>query len=112
MLIVLVDVSPGASPMVPPSSSWLFQGLMTLHPFHSDRLILNPSGLAGVLTALHLCMDMEHTILDKHHYLLYYVTPAMSPRMLMTVGAQAAARAGGRRGFDGDCLGVFVEVNV
>lgn len=62
------------------------QGLVTLHPFHSDRLILNPAGLAGVLTVLHLCMDLKNTLLDKHHYMLFYITAAMNPRMLMTVG--------------------------
>lgn len=64
------------------------KGLITLHPFHSDRLILNPAGLAGVLTVLHLCMDLKNTLLDKHHYLLYYITAAMNPRMLMTVDEQ------------------------
>lgn len=58
---------------------------MSLHPFHSDRLILNPAGLAGVLTVLHLCMDLKNTLLDKHHYMLFYITAAINPRMLMTV---------------------------
>lgn len=58
---------------------------MSLHPFHSDRLILNPAGLAGVLTVLHLCMDLKNTLLGKHHYVLFYITAAMNPRMLMTV---------------------------
>ncbi|CAM9644994.1 unnamed protein product [Scytosiphon promiscuus] len=61
------------------------KGLMSLHPFHSDRLILNPAGLAGVLTVLHLCMDLKNTLLGKHHYVLFYITAAMNPRMLMTV---------------------------
>ena len=58
---------------------------MSLHPFHSDRLIMNPAGLAGVLTVMHLCMDMKNTLLGKYHYMLFYVTAAMNPRMLMTV---------------------------
>ena len=58
---------------------------MSLHPFHSDRLILNPAGLAGVLTVLHLCMDLKNTLLGKYHYMLFYITAAMNPRMLMTV---------------------------
>eukprot|EP00903_Cladosiphon_okamuranus_P015551 g14356.t1 len=61
------------------------KGLMSLHPFHSDRLILNPAGLAGVLTVLHLCMDFKNTLLGKYHYMLFYITAAMNPRMLMTV---------------------------
>lgn len=58
---------------------------MSLHSFHSDRLILNPAGLAGVLTVLHLCMDLKNTLLGKYHYMLFYITAAMNPRMLMTV---------------------------
>lgn len=60
---------------------------MSLHPFHSDRGILNPAGLAGVLTVLHLCMDLKNTLLGKCHYMLFYITAAMNPRMLMTVRA-------------------------
>lgn len=30
-------------------------------------------------------LDMKSTIASKHHYLLYYLTAAMKPRMLMTV---------------------------
>lgn len=63
---------------------------MSLHPFHSDRLILNPAGLAGVLTVLHLCMDLKNTLLGKYHYMLFYITAAMNPRMLMTVRCMLA----------------------
>jgi 26S proteasome regulatory subunit N1 len=41
------------------------KGLMTLHPFHSDRLVLSPVALGGVLTMLIACLDMKNTILDK-----------------------------------------------
>jgi hypothetical protein len=41
------------------------KGLMTLHPFHSDRLVLSPVALGGVLTMLIACFDMKNTILDK-----------------------------------------------
>eukprot|EP00953_Heterococcus_sp_UTEX-ZZ885_P003243 2271-Heterococcus_DN1.PRE.2 len=42
------------------------KGLMTLHPFHSDRLVLSPVALGGVLTMLIACLDMKNTILDKY----------------------------------------------
>lgn len=70
---------------------------MSLHPFHSDRLILNPAGLAGVLTVLHLCMDLKNTLLGKYHYMLFYITAAMNPRMLMTV-RRSMSRRGARHG--------------
>jgi 26S proteasome regulatory subunit N1 len=38
-----------------------------------------------VLVLLHSCLDLKNTLLDKSHYLLYYLTSAMNPRMLITV---------------------------
>jgi len=61
------------------------KGLMTINPFHSDKLLLNGPALGGVLVLLHCCLDLKNTLLDKSHYLLYYLTCAMNPRMLITV---------------------------
>merc|ERR1712187_188402 len=61
------------------------KGLMTLSPFHSDRMLLKGSALGGMLVLLHSCLDLKKTLLDKSHYLLYYLTCAMHPRMLITV---------------------------
>jgi 26S proteasome regulatory subunit N1 len=61
------------------------KGLMTINPFHSDRMLLNLPALGGVLVLLHSCLDLKNTLLDKSHYLLYYLTCAMNPRMLITV---------------------------
>merc|ERR1719223_663892 len=41
--------------------------------------------LGAVLTLIHSGIDLKNTILDKSHYLLYYLTVAMNPRMLVTV---------------------------
>jgi 26S proteasome regulatory subunit N1 len=64
------------------------KGLMGLSPFHSDRLLLNGPGLAGILTVLHACLDLKGTILDKFHYILFYLAPAMNPRYLSTLDAE------------------------
>ena len=64
------------------------KGLVGLTPFHSDRLLMSGSGVAGLLTVLHACLDIKATILDKYHYLLYFLTPAMNPRFVSTVDAQ------------------------
>jgi 26S proteasome regulatory subunit N1 len=61
------------------------KGLMTLHPFHSDRLIMSRVAVSGLLTILHASLDMEHTILDTSHYILYCIATAMQPRMLITL---------------------------
>ncbi|XP_034701559.1 26S proteasome non-ATPase regulatory subunit 2 homolog A [Vitis riparia] len=63
----------------------LGKGLLTLAPYHSDRFLLSPSALAGIVTLLHACLDMKAIILGKYHYVLYVLVLAMQPRMLMTV---------------------------
>jgi len=61
------------------------KGLMSINPFHSDRMLLNGPALSGLLVVIHSCLDLKNTLLDKSHYLLYYLTCAMNPRMLITV---------------------------
>ncbi|KAG2712478.1 hypothetical protein I3843_04G118900 [Carya illinoinensis] len=63
----------------------LGKGLLTLNPYHSERFLLCPTALAGIITMLHACLDMKAIILGKYHYVLYYIVLAMQPRMLMTV---------------------------
>lgn len=70
----------------------LGKGLMTLNPFHSDKMLLNGPALGGMLVLLHSCLDLKSTLLDKSHYLLYYLTCAMNPRMLITVDEELAWR--------------------
>jgi 26S proteasome regulatory subunit N1 len=61
------------------------KGLMTLNPYFSDNMLCNGPALGGMLVLLHSCLDLKSTLLDKSHFLLYYVTCAMNPRMLITV---------------------------
>lgn len=46
---------------------------------------MNGSSIAGVLTVLHACIDMQGTLLDKFHYLLYFLVPSMNPRFIATL---------------------------
>lgn len=68
------------------------KGLLTLNPMHSDRMITSGPALGGVLTLLYACFDLKSTLLDKTHYLLYYLTCAMNPRMLITVNEDLSWR--------------------
>ncbi|KAK9167763.1 hypothetical protein Scep_002954 [Stephania cephalantha] len=63
----------------------LGKGLLTLAPYHSERFLLSPTALAGIITMLHASLDMKSIILGKYHYVLYFLVLAMQPRMLMTV---------------------------
>ncbi|KAL3762002.1 hypothetical protein ACHAW5_008226 [Stephanodiscus triporus] len=68
------------------------KGLMTLNPMHSDRMITSGPALGGILTLIFSCLDLKSTLLDKTHYLLYYLTCAMNPRMLITVNEDLSWR--------------------
>lgn len=63
----------------------LGKGLLTLDPYHSDRLLLSPVALAGIVTVLYACLNMQSTILGEYPYMLYILALAMQPRMLLTV---------------------------
>lgn len=61
----------------------LGKGTLTLSPFNSDRQLLMPTALAGILSTVLSLLDVKSTIL-KSHYLLYYIVTAIQPRMLIT----------------------------
>ncbi|KAK7205212.1 armadillo-type protein [Myxozyma melibiosi] len=63
----------------------LAKGTMTLTPFHTERQILSNVSLAGLLTVLVSLVDANSFILDSAHYLLYFLTPAMHARHLITL---------------------------
>lgn len=62
----------------------LGKGTLTLNPFHSDRQLMSPVAVAGLLAVLVAMLDVKTTILGKSHYLLYGLATAMQPRMLVT----------------------------
>lgn len=61
------------------------KGLVTLNPIHSDRFLMNRTALAGLLTLMHASLDLKNILLDKYHFLLYFLSSAMNPRYLLTV---------------------------
>lgn len=63
----------------------LGKGLLTLNPVHSDGMLINKPALASILVILHSCIDIKSTLLDKYHYLLFYLTCATNHRGLITV---------------------------
>ncbi|XP_012258309.1 26S proteasome non-ATPase regulatory subunit 2 [Athalia rosae] len=62
----------------------LGKGTLTLSPYHSDRQLLNPVAVAGLLATLIGFLDVKNIILGRSHYLLYTLAAAMQPRMLVT----------------------------
>ncbi|KAI8339669.1 armadillo-type protein [Chlamydoabsidia padenii] len=60
------------------------KGTMTLNPFHTDRQIMSPVALAGLMTSIITFTDHKPFIFGKWHYLLYSLVTAMYPRFLIT----------------------------
>mmetsp|Transcript_23650 Transcript_23650/g.35949 ORF Transcript_23650/g.35949 Transcript_23650/m.35949 type:complete len:935 (+) Transcript_23650:142-2946(+) len=68
------------------------KGLITLNPHHSDNMLTCGPALGAIMVLVQSGINMKDTILDKSHYLLYYLTCAMNPRMLITVNEDLSWR--------------------
>lgn len=64
------------------------KGTMTLNPCHSNRQLLSPVAVAGLLTTLVAFTDVKNLILSRHHYLLFHLVPAIFPRFLITLNEE------------------------
>ncbi|KAI7908219.1 armadillo-type protein [Cokeromyces recurvatus] len=60
------------------------KGTMTLNPFHTDRQIMSPVAVAGLMASIIAFTDYKSFIFGKYHYLLYSLVTAMYPRFLIT----------------------------
>lgn len=61
------------------------KGMLTLQPYYSDRFLLSKVGMAGIITVIHSCLDMKNIILEAHHYMLFFLSLSIYPRMLFTL---------------------------
>ncbi|KAG5437455.1 hypothetical protein PCANB_000883 [Pneumocystis canis] len=61
------------------------KGMMTLSPYHTDRQIMSYVSMSGLFTVLVSMMNSKSFILDTSHWMLYYLTMAVHPRMLLTI---------------------------
>ncbi|KAJ3102654.1 proteasome regulatory particle base subunit [Phlyctochytrium planicorne] len=61
------------------------KGTLTINPFHSNRSLLSPVAISGLITVLTAFTDAKALILDRAHYLLYFLVPSIYPRFLITL---------------------------
>ncbi|KAJ3081068.1 proteasome regulatory particle base subunit [Quaeritorhiza haematococci] len=61
------------------------KGTMTINPFYSNRMLLSPVAVCGLLTVLTAFTDAKNLILGSGHYFLYYLVLSMHPRFLITL---------------------------
>lgn len=60
------------------------KGTMSLTPYHSHRGLLNRVAIGGLLATIVSFLDVKSTILGKSHYMIFNLSLAMQPRMLVT----------------------------
>ena len=53
------------------------KGLVTINPYHSDRMLLNRTAIGSILVILHGALNIEQTLLGPLHYHLYYIATAV-----------------------------------
>ena len=91
------------------------KGHAYLSPVHTDRSLVSAPGLVGILAVMFSCLDVFdssaaggsagflsilsasasgsgpiRTLLDRYHFMLYMITPAIAPRALITVSTSTS----------------------
>ncbi|KAJ7770509.1 26S proteasome regulatory complex non-ATPase subcomplex Rpn1 subunit [Mycena metata] len=61
------------------------KGTIGLNPFFADRSIMSRPAVAGLLAVLTAFTDAKNFILEKYHWMLFFLVTAMYPRFLITV---------------------------
>ncbi|KIK70142.1 hypothetical protein GYMLUDRAFT_34615 [Collybiopsis luxurians FD-317 M1] len=61
------------------------KGTIGINPFFSDRSIMHKPAVAGLLAVLTAFTDAKGFILDKQHWMLYFLVNAMYPRFMITL---------------------------
>ncbi|EXX69251.1 proteasome regulatory particle base subunit RPN1 [Rhizophagus irregularis DAOM 197198w] len=61
------------------------KGTISINPYHSDRQLMSPVAIAGLLATLVAFTDTKTFILGRNHWFLYYLVTAMYPRFLITL---------------------------
>ncbi|KAE8227527.1 hypothetical protein CF319_g30 [Tilletia indica] len=61
------------------------KGTIGINPYHTDRQLMSRTAVAGIMSVLIAFTDAKSFVLDKSHWMLYYLVSAMYPRFLITL---------------------------
>ncbi|KAG9003092.1 proteasome regulatory particle base subunit [Tulasnella sp. 427] len=61
------------------------KGTLGINPFWLDRGVMSKTAVAGLLATLMAFTDAKAFVLDKSHWMLYFLVTAMYPRFLITL---------------------------
>lgn len=68
------------------------KGTIGINPYFGDRNIMSRTGVAGLLACLTAFTDAKAFVLDKYHWMLYFLVTAMYPRFLITLDEELNAK--------------------
>ncbi|KAL8283569.1 hypothetical protein RQP46_005672 [Phenoliferia psychrophenolica] len=60
------------------------KGTIGINPFHTDRSLMSPVAVAGLLATIIAFTDTSGFIFDKSHWMIYFLVMSMYPRFLIT----------------------------
>lgn len=58
------------------------KGLVSMNPYYSNDFLFSKTGFASLMIIAVTMLDMQHSILEANHYLIYYLGLAFYPKML------------------------------
>lgn len=61
------------------------KGTIGIDPYHTDRQLFSFSAIAGLLATLLAFTDARGFVLDRTHWMLFWLSAAMRPRFLITL---------------------------
>jgi 26S proteasome regulatory subunit N1 len=61
------------------------KGTIGINPYHTDRQLMSRTAVCGLLATLVSFTDAYGFVLDKSHWMLYFLVSAMYPRFLITL---------------------------
>lgn len=64
------------------------KGLVTCNPIHSDRFLASAPALGSLAVLFQAVLAMKANLFSTHHYLLFFLVPSITPRMLVTLDAE------------------------
>ncbi|OCF41675.1 26S proteasome regulatory subunit N1 [Kwoniella heveanensis CBS 569] len=61
------------------------KGTIGINPYFNDGQVMSRTAVAGILATIVSFTDARKFVLDKHHWMLYWLTTAMYPQFLITL---------------------------
>lgn len=61
------------------------KGVLGVDPYHTDRQLFSRPAVSGLLATLLAFTDAKGFVLDRHHWMLFWLSSAIHPRFLITL---------------------------